>query len=142
MVMIVTIDVDVSLPSDLLGRVPVIVVGFRNPHDVLTCVAALEHVNAETPIEVFICENGGKTAFEQLIAALTSQSGPCLFQGKLAGQPLASVTNAVMLQGKSFRVFVACAQENLGYAGGANAWLRPLLEVTGWTGAWILNPDT
>jgi len=32
--------------------------------------------------------------------------------------------------------------ENVGYAGGVNAWLRPLLEVEGWQGAWILNPDT
>ena len=30
----------------------------------------------------------------------------------------------------------------LGYAGGINAWLAPLLELGGWKGAWILNPDT
>jgi len=32
--------------------------------------------------------------------------------------------------------------DNLGYAGGINAWLRPLMAVPGWKAAWILNPDT
>jgi hypothetical protein len=32
--------------------------------------------------------------------------------------------------------------DNLGYGGGVNAWLRPLLEAPGWTAAWVLNPDT
>src|SRR5262249_5139621 len=44
--------------------------------------------------------------------------------------------------GASVTVHIAEMGENLGYAGGVNAWLRPLLTVPGWTGAWILNPDT
>ena len=39
-------------------------------------------------------------------------------------------------------VHVGLAAENLGYAGGINAWLRPLLGVPGWHAAWVLNPDT
>ena len=39
-------------------------------------------------------------------------------------------------------VHVAEMSENLGYAGGINAWLRPLLSVDGWKAAWIINPDT
>ncbi len=39
-------------------------------------------------------------------------------------------------------VQVGCASENLGYAGGINAWLRPLLLSPGWKGVWVLNPDT
>jgi N-acetylglucosaminyl-diphospho-decaprenol L-rhamnosyltransferase len=38
-------------------------------------------------------------------------------------------------------VLVGDAQENLGYAGGINAWLLPLIGVTGWSACWILNPD-
>ena len=37
---------------------------------------------------------------------------------------------------------VAEMDENLGYAGGVNAWLRPLLSNPGWDGVWVLNPDT
>src|SRR5574337_932426 len=39
-------------------------------------------------------------------------------------------------------VHVAELRENAGYAGGVNAWLKPLLAVRGWEAAWILHPDT
>ena len=39
-------------------------------------------------------------------------------------------------------VRVAQMPENLGYAGGINAWLRHLLDLPGWQAVWILNPDT
>ena len=39
-------------------------------------------------------------------------------------------------------VMIAEARENFGYAGGANAWIRPFLAEEGWTAVWILNPDT
>ena len=37
---------------------------------------------------------------------------------------------------------VAQMSQNLGYAGGVNAWLRPLLSAPEWEAAWVLNPDT
>jgi N-acetylglucosaminyl-diphospho-decaprenol L-rhamnosyltransferase len=37
---------------------------------------------------------------------------------------------------------VAEAKENFGYGGAVNAWLRVLLPLPAWPGAWILNPDT
>ena len=39
-------------------------------------------------------------------------------------------------------VHVAEMAENLGYAGGINAWLRPLLAAPEWEAVWVLNPDT
>jgi N-acetylglucosaminyl-diphospho-decaprenol L-rhamnosyltransferase len=39
-------------------------------------------------------------------------------------------------------VLIAEANENLGYAGAINAWLRILMTVRDWPGVWILNPDT
>ena len=39
-------------------------------------------------------------------------------------------------------VHVGEACENLGYAGGVNAYLEPLLAIAEWPGVWILNPDT
>src|SRR5262249_51458169 len=46
------------------------------------------------------------------------------------------------LRDREARVAVGEAKENLGYAGGINAWLRILMEQPGWPGIWILNPDT
>ena len=39
-------------------------------------------------------------------------------------------------------VIVGEAPENLGYAGGINAWMRPIVEQRSYSGLWILNPDT
>jgi GT2 family glycosyltransferase len=39
-------------------------------------------------------------------------------------------------------VWIGCASENLGYAGGINVWLHQLQSITGWKGVWVLNPDT
>ena len=39
-------------------------------------------------------------------------------------------------------VTIGQARDNLGFAGGTNAWMRPLLAEPGWTAVWILNPDT
>jgi N-acetylglucosaminyl-diphospho-decaprenol L-rhamnosyltransferase len=46
------------------------------------------------------------------------------------------------LAGFEAPVVIGEARENLGYAGGANAWIRPFLAERGWTAVWILNPDT
>ena len=46
------------------------------------------------------------------------------------------------LAGGQATVAIGEARDNFGYAGGINAWLRPLLAEPGWTAIWILNPDT
>lgn len=46
------------------------------------------------------------------------------------------------LRGGGQAVFVAEAIENLGYAGGINAWLRILANIRSCNVIWILNPDT
>ena len=47
-----------------------------------------------------------------------------------------------MLKGVRAKVFVGNASENLGYGGGVNRWLRPLMSADEWPGALVLNPDT
>lgn len=49
---------------------------------------------------------------------------------------------ALRMKRQGSLVQMAEMSENLGYAGAVNSWLRPLLEVGGWQGVWILNPDT
>ena len=39
-------------------------------------------------------------------------------------------------------VTIGEARDNFGFAGGTNAWMRPLLAEPGATAFWILNPDT
>ena len=39
-------------------------------------------------------------------------------------------------------VTIGEARDNFGFAGGANAWMRPIMAEPGWTAFWILNPDT
>jgi GT2 family glycosyltransferase len=46
------------------------------------------------------------------------------------------------LAGAQRPVFIAEAKENFGFAGGVNTWIRLFLPEEGWTGVWILNPDT
>src|SRR5476651_2275168 len=137
------------LTPDLIGRVPVIIVAFRNHDDVLECLAALAHVNRATPIEIYICENGGATAHERLIQVLTAEGGPLEeveFRAEFPRSQVLVATATFGMKGNSspsgLRVHVGCAKENLGYAGGINSWLKPLADVSGWPGAWVLNPDT
>ena len=60
--------------------------------------------------------------------------------GRTAGPFLA--TRKLRFPSRASNVLVGCAVDNLGYAGGINAWLRELVRIDGWKGAWILNPDT
>ena len=92
----------------------VVIVAYRNPADVLTCLQALAGSTYEQ-FEVVICENGGPEAFEALQAQL-----PSALPG---GQPVRAVL----------------APGNLGYAGGVNLGLRQAPDADAW---WVLNPDT
>jgi GT2 family glycosyltransferase len=95
-------------------HVAICIVGFRNPHDIAECLAALGG-STYADFEVVICENGGAEAFAALAGAVP---------GKLpGGQP----------------VRVLDAQGNLGYAGGINVCMAAVPDADAW---WVLNPDT
>ena len=129
-------------------EVVVLVVGFRNAGDVRNCVQALAGATAEPGFEVFIAENGGPSAMDALVRALVGDGRLCQMA---ADDAIATDPRLVRRRQRlrwcrpdgSVRMWINLAEtwENLGYAGGVNAWLRPLLAVPGWRGAWILNPD-
>jgi N-acetylglucosaminyl-diphospho-decaprenol L-rhamnosyltransferase len=130
-----------------IAEVAVLVVGFRNPADIRACLVALSRTLAEPNFDVFICENGGKPAYERLLQELTLE-GLCLPAVDRSRMLINSETSRLTdiqclnLQTRSSNVWIGCATDNLGYAGGINAWLEQLLHVSGWKGVWILNPDT
>ena len=136
---------------DVLSGVPILIVTYGNVSDVETCLHAIRRLNIAPPPEVFICENGGQDAFARLLAALMGHAGPCEADPLPSGLSGARFSRVAQLRMKTadavpgqgtIRVHVGCGIENLGYAGGVNAWLQPLLTVPGWRGVWVLNPDT
>jgi N-acetylglucosaminyl-diphospho-decaprenol L-rhamnosyltransferase len=129
--------------------VVILVVGFRNPDAIAACLQALRRSAPSPRFEVFIAENGGVTAMARLVGTLSAPHGPCrLAQDPAITTPPAGATRHRLLHllaedgQPRARVHVAEMAENLGYAGGINAWLRPLMLVPAWKAAWILNPDT
>lgn len=133
---------------NFLARIVVIVVGFRNAADIADCLWALARAQPEPSFEVFIAENGGPAAADALIKALAADDSPCRAVSELE----LPINSSKILRRWAFRlrshdtlgsrVHVAEMAENFGYAGAINVWLRPLLQIPGWQGAWILNPDT
>ena len=129
-------------------RVAIIIVGFRNPKDISACLAALSSAKTEPSFDIFVCENGGGESFLELAEALAGAQGPCCaFPGDLP-QALAAPSGrfvdvrCLALRGRSSRVWLGCADRNLGYAGGINAWVDRLSDIPDWEGIWILNPDS
>ena len=127
-------------------KLAVIIVSYCNADDVDRCLKSLARSNWDQ-FEVFICENGGEAAYRRLLAALvgpdrtlqrTSDGANTLDQPQ---KRLASVTKC-RFQNRANVVRVGLGIENLGYGGGVNAWLEPLLGVPGWGSVLILNPDT
>ncbi len=137
-------DLNESIPA----FTPILVIAFRNEQDVRTCLHAVARVRSSTPLAVFLCENGGKAAFEKLIETLTGLDGGCTYDDRLPIVTSPRLATVVRLRigrpdlSSSVMIYAGCAIENLGYAGGINAWLHPLSELSGWSGAWVLNPDT
>jgi GT2 family glycosyltransferase len=125
--------------------IPIIVVGYRNAKDVAQCLKALGASAPFPTFQVYVCENGGPLAFDALISILTSANGPCA--GSTSAEMRVKIPRFSRVSSLSFRdtpksLRIAQANENLGYAGAINAWLRILLQTPGWPGVWILNPDT
>ena len=125
-------------------EVPIVIVGFRNPQDVVACLEAIGKQRGAPKFQVFICENGGSSAFETLERALLEAEEPGPGGAETVNRAPGEFVRVRQLRLAGFEaaVVIGEAPENLGYAGGANAWIRPLLAETGWTAVWILNPDT
>ncbi len=127
-------------------RIPIIIVSYRNPTDVVDCMKALQRLAADPSFDVYLCENGGAEAFDDLISSLTGRDGPCEDSAawNIGDEPMPRFIrlHSLRLRGRHARVLVAEAAENFGYAGAINSWLSVLLSAATWIGAWILNPDT
>lgn len=128
------------------AKLAVLIVSYRNPGDVDRCLKSLAQSNWKD-FEVFVCENGGREAFERLEAVVVG-SGGALQQipgnadalDKPAGR-LVEVTKC-RFHGRGNVTRLGLATDNLGYGGGVNAWLEQLLGSPGWDAVLILNPDT
>ena len=131
-----------------LNDVAVIIVGFKNSDDIVLCLRSLRRLEPYPTFDVFIAENGGPEGLRALLAALTGGDVGCVPLPSATGPVAARQTGPLHVfalqreDGDEARVYVARMEGNLGYAGGINAWLRPLLGEPGWSAAWILNPDT
>ena len=125
-------------------EVPIIIVGFGHSDDIVKCLNAIATQRRCPKFEVFICENGGPAAYDALVKTLTDKGAPC--EGGVEPLELASSEFVracrLRLAGGQATVAIGEARDNFGYAGGINAWLRPLLAEPDWTAIWILNPDT
>ena len=125
-------------------EVPIVIVGFGNAADIVKCLTAIATQRGCPKIGVFICENGGADAFDALIGAISTPGGPCVGEGEkldLAGPDFVRVRRLRLVRAQ-VPITLAQARDNLGFAGGVNAWIRRLLSETGWSGVWMLNPDT
>ena len=128
--------------------VAVLIVGYRNTSDVTACLAALSHAAAQPDFDVFICENGGVSWYRRLLQELVNAHGPCQPTDKSAvcatdnGSCFIEICRLRFRARSTSNVWIGCASENLGYAGGINAWLQQLQRLSGWKGIWVLNPDT
>ena len=126
--------------------VPVVIVSYARPDDVLACVRCLLRMQPGPKFEIFIAENGGAAAFDRLTQTLSSETG-IDSASPSAGLPSPKSTRVATFAttcesgAAGPGIHLAEMPENLGYGGGVNAWLRPLLELKRWQGAWILNPD-
>jgi len=127
----------------VIADVAILIVGFRNSADVKGCLTALSRASATPTFDVFICENGGTQAYQRLLDDLLDAHGPCQrADGHAASSASFADVQRLRFRDRASSVWVGCATDNLGYAGGINAWLPQLSSLPGWKGIWILNPDT
>ena len=90
------------------------IVSFRNPQDIMRCLAALE-LSTYSDFEIIICENGGDDSFAELIRRLPTNL--------VAGQQIRAISRP----------------DNPGYAVSFNACINASPSADAW---WALNPDT
>jgi N-acetylglucosaminyl-diphospho-decaprenol L-rhamnosyltransferase len=123
---------------------PIIIVSYRTPDDVAKCLTSLDALRSETRRSVHICENGGAAAWDDLCAALVRSDGPCTTVNERSPALSHGFGRVAWLKLRKSGcvVMVGQASENLGYAGGINTWLLPLMQLPGWQACWFLNPDT
>ncbi|PZQ55952.1 MAG: glycosyltransferase family 2 protein [Phenylobacterium zucineum] len=96
-------------------HIAIAIVSFRNPGDITKCLAALA-TSTWTDFTVYVCENGGDAAYENLCAAIPDRLP--------SGQSVVRIN----------------AGDNLGYAGGVNRCIRAI--EGDYRAVWVLNPDT
>ena len=65
------------MTTERIAEVAVLIVGFRNPADLTSCLAALCATAVEPNFDVFICENGGARSYQRLLQELLDAQGPC-----------------------------------------------------------------
>jgi N-acetylglucosaminyl-diphospho-decaprenol L-rhamnosyltransferase len=128
-------------------NVVVVIVGYCNADDIVDCLRALAAAKPEPNFDVFIAENGGAGGMEALVARLDQGDAAWRLANDVAPTTPTRARRTrdyrLVRPGSSGgRLHVAEMDENLGYAGGVNAWLRPLMATPGWDGVWVLNPDT
>ena len=125
-------------------EVPIVIVGFGNADEVITCLSALGAQRNAPRFGVFICENGGSAAFDVLVAALSGPDGPC--EG--AAETLPPVgpqfvrTLRYRLRGANAPMLVSEARANFGFAGGINTWVRLFLPAGLPEGRNMVDVDT
>jgi N-acetylglucosaminyl-diphospho-decaprenol L-rhamnosyltransferase len=127
-------------------KLAVIIVSYGNADDVDRCLKSLS-LSDWDDFEVFICENGGEAAYGRLLAALVGPDRTLHRASDRADtldRPQSRLTSMAKcrFENRPNIVRVGLATENLGYGGGVNAWLEPLLGVPGWGAVLVLNPDT
>jgi N-acetylglucosaminyl-diphospho-decaprenol L-rhamnosyltransferase len=128
------------------AKLAALIVSYGNPRDIERCLNALAR-SSWTDFEIFVCENAGKDAFARLRMLLTGQDGPLEQTDDSSdtldtpGGRLAAVLRC-RFRDRAITVRLAAATENLGYAGGVNAWLERLIGCPGWEAVLVLNPDT
>lgn len=128
------------------AKLAVLIVSYRNPDDVDRCLKSLVHSDWKD-FEVFVCENGGKEAFQRLMAVV---AGPERTLRQLHGgsdlldqaRGRLAVVEKCQFPSRTNIVRLGLAVDNLGYGGGVNAWLEQFLESPGWDAVLVLNPDT
>ena len=105
-------------------EVLIAIVGFRNPQDVVACLEAIGKQRGAPKFQVFVCENGGSSAFEALESALleAEEAGPGGAETVNRAPGDFVRVRRLRLAGFEAPVVIGEARENLGYAGGANAW--------------------
>jgi N-acetylglucosaminyl-diphospho-decaprenol L-rhamnosyltransferase len=125
---------------------PIVIVSYRNPVDVTACLDALVKMTKSPRFSVYICENGGKASFDELVSALKRLECICGEGGPPSPVDFESEVfvrvHYFATKRRQTSITVAEATENLGYGGAINAWLRVLLNIPSWPGIWVLNPDT